>query len=147
MEKAAKQYREFDAKRQYRARVEADRELIRSSRMVPTAVLKKFLDDENHSLESQMAVAVVLGLPSPPAEELDRVEILSSLIANPSERVRARAARAAQRWVERADASPEALDKLRVAVKTRLRKESRKSGAKGYLEKAYEILSAEHRGE
>ena len=143
LELAVQKYRAFDDIKQYRMRVETDRELIRGARMVPIAVLNDFLENQSHTRDAQMAVAVVLGLPSPPGEELQRAQLLSKLVDIPSERVRSRAARAAQRWGERADTPSEALDMLSRAVRARLRKERQRSGARGYLVKAYEVLSAE----
>jgi len=143
LERAVNQYRKFDSLEQYRFRVETDRELVQRAHMVPTEVLNKFLEDAGYNRESQMAVAVVLGLPFPPGEELLRAELLCELLNISSERVRSRAARAAQRWGERADVSPDALNMLGEAVKMRLRREHRQSGARGYLEKADEVLTAE----
>ena len=143
LKRAVKNYREFDDIEHFRSRVNTDRELIQGARMVSIADLNHFLNEQSNSREASMAAAVVLGLPSPEGEELDRAKLLSELIKYPSERVRARAARAAQRWGERRDTPSQALNILNHAVSAQLPKESGQSGARGYLEKAEEVLSAD----
>jgi hypothetical protein len=143
LKRAVKNYQKFDDIEHFRSRVNADRELIHGAHMVPIADLNNFLNEQGNTREAKMAVAVVLGLPSPKDEELDRAQLLTKLIKYPSERVRARAARAAQRWGERKGSPPEALGLLSRAVSSQLRKESLNSGSRGYLERAEEALSAD----
>ena len=126
----------------FRKRVEIDKEIVRRGRHLSLTALSGFLESQSRSTEAQMAVAVALGLVPRKDEELERARLLAQLLASSGERVRARAGQAAKRWGERRGTSRNSRSVLLGAIESRLLEESPTSGARGYLEKAREILLA-----
>lgn len=125
----------------FRKRVEIDKEIIRRGGHLSLSTLRDFLIAQAWSAEAQMAVAVALGLP-PRNEESDRARLLAELVHSSHERVRARSGQAAKRWGERRTTSKVCRNVLLNTIDERLAEESATSGARSFLEKARDILSA-----
>lgn len=142
LEWAVASYRSAAPLREFRKRVETDKEIVRRGQHLSLNALRSFLESQSWNSEAQMAVAVALGLSPRNDKEAERARLLADLMHSSDERVRARSGQAAKRWGERRTTRKECRSVLLNAVEKRLLEESPTSGARAYLEKAQEVLSA-----
>lgn len=108
----------------WKERVITDKRLASGKGRLPIERIRQILNESLNDQETQMAIAVSLGVRYPHENDLESAQLLVSMLTSPFERVRFRAARSITRRAARTDTSPKAYEIMLDGVREALRNET-----------------------